>query len=285
MTRRAAGPLCGLVLALGYHLPAEASNDVLRLGMRADAPPFSSRVEAASAGAEFDAAYSGFSVSLCRAVVERMKRDAPDLRVEAIPVTAQTRFPKQSRQDPTWDLLCDPTSVTVSRLDWCSFSFPFFVTGIAYVTHDSATNPEDLGGQQVALVGKTTADTGLKTEWSLQYGTLPEFVVKDNYEEAVLALKEGKVKAVFGDQVLLQDALETASMSVAYNMSSDVLSIELYSFCVDPARPDVLADVNATLADLYRSGKIIELLAESFDGRGANRLLSTLYRLHAVPER
>ncbi|WP_417679432.1 transporter substrate-binding domain-containing protein [Roseibium sp.] len=285
MTAQYVGLLYGLVLAFSPILPAAAADEVLRLGIRVDAPPFSSRVETAHSGAKFDEMYTGFSVSLCSEVVQRMKWDTPDLRVEVIPVTAQTRFPKEPQQYPTWDLLCDPTSVTLLRFDWCRYSFPYFVTGIAYATHDSATNPENLGGQLVALVGKTTTDSGLKLEWSHLYGTPPEFVVKDNYEEAVLALKEGEVKAVFGDQILLQDALEKASMSVESYMSSDILSIELYSFCVNSARPNVLTVVNVTLADLYRSGKIIELLGESFDGRGANRLLSTLYRLYAVPEK
>lgn len=259
-----------------------AAEERLRLALREDAPPFSSRIEGAPAEASFDAAYEGFSVSLCARVVDTLKQRQPALQVAHVGVTALTRFPDGQGEGETWDLLCDPTSITQARLDWCSFSFPFFVTGIAYAARDPTATAESLGGQPVALVGETTADTGLKRDWENRYGTAPQFELVEDYKAAVTAMNEGEVVAVFGDQVLLQEALTEAEMTM--DVSSDVLSIELYGFCVAPGRPDVLAAVNATLAELYRSGEVYRLLSRDFDGRGATRLLSNLYSLYAVAE-
>jgi len=284
MVCRSAAWCAVLLLIMPIDLAADDTS-VVRLGMRLDAAPFSSRLSDAANTAPFYDAYQGFSVSLCVKIVETLRETDPDLRIEAVGVTAQTRFPSPEHQAEDWTLLCDPTSVTVARLEYCSFSFPYFVTGIAYATLDSKMTPATLRDQIVALVGQTTADTGLEAEWVQKYGDAPKFEPKSNYEEAVAALRDNKVAAVFGDQVLLMEALETAGMVAEYTLSSDVLSIELYSFCVDPDRPEVLAAVNATLADLYRTGEVIELLADNFDGRGANRLLSTMYRLYAVSER
>lgn len=275
----AAAALTALTQAAAQPAVAE---ERLRLGLREDAPPFSSRVEGAPADAAFDAAYAGFSVSLCSRVVDTLKRRQPALAVEHVGITAMTRFPDGDNQGETWDLLCDPTSITQARLDWCAFSFPFFVTGIAYAARDPSATAESLGGQPVALVGETTADTGLKSDWESRYGSAPRFERVEDYKTAVAAMEAGKVAAVFGDQVLLQEALAEAKLDM--EVSADVLSIELYGFCVAPDRPDVLAAVNATLAELYRSGEVYRLLSRDFDGRGATRLLSNLYTLYAVAE-
>ena len=259
------------------------ADTVLRLGMREDAPPFSALVEGADpATAAFDEAYSGFSVSLCSEVVQTLRAHKKTMQVEHVGVSAQTRFPSKERKAETWDLLCDSTSMTIARFDWCAFSFPFFVTGITYATRNPEAKTEDLAGQSAALVGATTADNGLRAEWERRHGTAPAFESFDDYETAVAAFAAGKVEAVFGDQVLLQEALTEAGVDV--KLSSDMLSIELYGFCVAPGRHDVLAAVNATLARLYTNGEIYKILGRDFDGRGASRLLRSLYRLHAVAE-
>lgn len=262
---------------------AAVADDRLRLGMREDAPPFSSRVEVAAEDAAFDIGYMGFSVGLCAEIVKMLRARTPDLTVEHVGITAQTRFPSDDNTADDWDLLCDPTSITQARLEWCSFSFPFFVTGIAYAAGTPGASAESLNGQPAALVGETTTDTGLEADWVARYGATPVFESVQDYEEAVRALQAGTVAAIFGDQVLLQQALTDAGMEI--EVSREVLSIELYGLCVAPDRPDLLAGVNATLASLYRSGEIYSLLSQSFDGRGATRILSNLYTLYSVPEK
>lgn len=278
-------PVVGILFVASIAVSGAAAEPSLRFGMRADAPPFSERVPESPTDADFDAAYRGFSVLLCSRIANNLQDQMPDLRIDHVAVTAQTRFPSEQHAAEEWDLLCDPTSITQARLDWCSFSFPFFVTGIAYAVRDPALRTADLGGKPAALVGETTADSVLEADWQRRYGAPPEFRESEDYAEAVQALKSGVVEAVFGDQVLLQQALEDAGMAQDTALSTDVLSIELYGLCVAPERPSLLAAVNATLAQLYRSGEIYDLLGASFDGRGANRLLSNLYRLYSVPEK
>jgi len=270
-------------LAVALAVPASAAEPVLHLGIRQDAPPFASRAEGATA-AENDplgAAYTGFSVDICREIVATLQTRAPALRIEHMGVTAQTRFTETG--GPSFDILCDPTSITVERLDICSFSFAYFVTGIGYVAAEPAEGIEALAAQPVALVGNTTAESRISEDWQARYGTPPKLHRMENYGAAVAALEAGDVRAIVGDQVLLQRALEDAGSDRV--LGDEILSVELYGFCVRPDRPELLAAANATLADLYRSGRIYQILSQHFDGHGASRILANLYTLHAIPVR
>ncbi|MBK8157458.1 MAG: transporter substrate-binding domain-containing protein [Rhodospirillaceae bacterium] len=99
--------------ALVLTAAAAASADVLeqikkdatiRLAVRADAPPFSSKGT--------DGAYTGYSVALCQAVAAQIKVDLklPDPKIAYMPVTAENRFDAIAKGDA--DLLCEATTTT-----------------------------------------------------------------------------------------------------------------------------------------------------------------------------
>jgi len=271
MTRRILARLLPLALAFVISMPATAEG--LKIGFREDAPPFSSLSEDPS-NESVGAPFTGLSVDLCRVIVTAMPGD---VGLQEFGFVASDRFTDTM---PPFDLICDPTSITAERFTHCNFSFPYFVTGITFVTEGTPPPLADMAQATIGLVGGTTAEARLEAEWIKEFGTTPSMLDFETYADGIDALEAGRVSALFGDEILLRGATEDGSDLM---ISGDVLSVELYAICVDPDRPDLLGQVNATLAELYGSGEIYGMLGRHFEGRGASRLLATLYSIYAVP--
>ena len=105
-----------LVLLAMALLPAAAfagaldrirQDNVIRIAYRADAPPVSYKNSNGEPG--------GFMVDLCQAVVRRLAQqlNLPSLNTSYLTVTAVDRF--EAIQQNKADLLCEPTSSTLSR--------------------------------------------------------------------------------------------------------------------------------------------------------------------------
>src|ERR1700738_5317160 len=84
-----------------------AQEKAIRIAYREDAPPFSYKDKIGEP--------AGFMVDLCRAVAKKVaeERNLPSLSVVYVPVTAVDRFDAITQEKA--DLLCEPTSATLSR--------------------------------------------------------------------------------------------------------------------------------------------------------------------------
>src|SRR5262249_7838514 len=110
----------------------------IRIAYREDAPPFSSKDKLGEP--------AGFMVDLCRAVAKKLAEqlNLPGLNAVYVQVTAADRFEAIAQQKA--DLLCEPTSVTLSRRELVDFSiptFPFPATSLlaAFASPASGKNP------------------------------------------------------------------------------------------------------------------------------------------------
>ena len=103
----------------------------IRLGYRADARPFSYSADGVSGP-------TGYSISICQAVVDQITRSgqvgAP--KVEWVRVTPQERF--SAVQNGTVDLLCGADTVTLYRRELVAFSTPIFPGGIGVLMRADA---------------------------------------------------------------------------------------------------------------------------------------------------
>src|SRR5215467_3590950 len=88
----------------------------IRIAYREDAPPFSSKDKLGEP--------TGFMVDLCREVAKKLadQLHLSSLNVTYVPVTAADRFEAIRQQKA--DLLCEPTSATLSRRELVDFSIP-----------------------------------------------------------------------------------------------------------------------------------------------------------------
>lgn len=158
----------GLVLAFSAPqagLAADPVTPTLRVGVRADARPFSylkNATKPAEARSLDD--YDGFTVAVCRAVLDELVSASGAFHganVKAVEVTAQTRFPFLAERKV--DLLCGPDSIAANRLEDFMASYPVYLSGISFAYLRQFTQGNPYCGKVVGVVRETTADTeGLK---------------------------------------------------------------------------------------------------------------------------
>src|SRR5690242_16227459 len=106
----------------------------IRIAYREDAPPFSSKDKIGEP--------VGFMVDLCREDAKKLadQLHLTSLNMAYVPVTAADRFDAIGQQKA--DLLCEPTSATLSRRELVDFSIPTFVDGASLMIR--ADGPHDL---------------------------------------------------------------------------------------------------------------------------------------------
>ena len=155
LTAVAAFAATGLGAAEAGALDQVRHDRTIRLAVRADAPPFSFR------GANDDPA--GFMVDLCRAVAAGLADalNLSELKVEFVPVTAENRF--EAIETGKADLLCEPTTETLSRPADVDFSIPTFVDGASLlVKGDGPSDFAGLAGKKVGVLAGATTERSLR---------------------------------------------------------------------------------------------------------------------------
>ena len=149
----------GAALALGSAdagtLDRVRQDKTFRIAFRDDAPPFSFTDSIGEP--------AGFMVDLCRSVVKNIAAELniPDLKVSYVLVTAANRFDAITTGKA--DLLCEPTSETLSRREQVDFSITTFIDGASLLV--AGEGPSDFGGlsgKKVGVLAGTTTEQSLR---------------------------------------------------------------------------------------------------------------------------
>jgi ABC-type amino acid transport substrate-binding protein len=167
----------------------------IRIAYRDDAPPFSYKDKIGEP--------VGFMVDLCREVAKKLadQLHLTSLNVTYVPVTAADRF--EAIQAQKADLLCEPTSATLSRRELVDFSIPTFVDGASLMIR--ADGPHDLkamAGHKIGVLGGTTTEEALRNSLKLA-GITAEIIPAKTHAEGLAMLDNAKVSAYFGDRSIL----------------------------------------------------------------------------------
>ncbi|EJK98997.1 MULTISPECIES: transporter substrate-binding domain-containing protein [Pseudomonas] len=230
-----------------------ASSHSITLGYRDASVPFSYVGD--SSGKPM-----GYSVDLASKIVERIQKQLalPQLQVKYNLVTSQTRIPLV--QNGTVDLECGSTGVTAERQKQVAFSYGFiYVKGQLLTAKDSGINSfADLRGKNVVTTAGTTNERFLKSY--NQDNKLDMFVISaKDHGEAFQMLETGRAAAFYMDDALLYGERAKARDPHKWVVVGQEQSREIYSCMVRKDDPQLLALVNATLADLYKSGEINDI--------------------------
>lgn len=158
-------------------VPVRASGEDIRIGVRADAPPFSYRMpdgkdetcrddpSAESNGLPDDRSlsgplircrYTGYVVYICDRIVLEMRKEIPGLIVEAVPVTADDRF--QKLMDDELDILCDPATATQDRTENLMASLPIYLSGVSFASHSANATAARLDARRRAAEEANAAE-------------------------------------------------------------------------------------------------------------------------------
>ena len=250
---------------------------VFKLGYREDAAPFA-----------FNNAIgepSGYSVDLCRLVAGSVRTalGLEQLQVEYVPVNAKTRF--QELESGNIDILCGPTSITLSRRERVDFSIPTFMDGASVLyTTEGPQNFEELAGKKIGVNGGTTTEEALRN--TLQLLSLDaEVVAVNGHGNGLKALEEGSISAYFGDQGILLYLAARSTMPDKLKVSNRQFTNETYGLALQRGDPAFRLAVDRALSRIFRSGTIDQVFKNSF---GPNVKPSDLTRavfiIHGLPE-
>lgn len=249
----------------------------ITLGYRATAVPFSF----AAPGKE----PAGYSIDLCRAVVEGLRSDLnlPALALKWEPVTAEDRIRKV--RDGVVDLECGSTTQTLGRRKEVDFSLITFVDGGSFMTKAGANiaTVKDLDGKRVAVLPGSSTEAALKRGLQTVLARAQLTPIKD-YQEGLAALRDGQVDALAADRVILIGLALSTKQAQAYALANELYSYEPYGL-VMRRDADFRLAVDRVIARLYRNGDVGPIYTRWFGALGQpSPMLGAMYLLQSLPE-
>jgi ABC-type amino acid transport substrate-binding protein len=269
--------LCSLGSAGAGTIDKVRQDKTLRLAYRNDAPPFSFTNEIGEP--------AGFMVELCRSVAKNLaaQLNIGDLKVSYMPVTAADRF--ETIQTGKADLLCEPTSATLSRREQVDFSIPTFVDGASLlVSGDGLNEFSAFAGKRIGVLGGTTTEQSLR-DTLISSGVAAEVMPAKTHEEGLAMLDQGTIAAYFADRAILTYLASKSRAPDKLRLASNYLSVESYALAMPRGDDDFRLAVDRALSRIYRSGVIGTIFAHSFGEKTQpSDTLKTLYLISALPE-
>ncbi len=251
----------------------------INLGFREAEPPMSFL--------DKDGQPIGYSIDLCNYVAVAVKRqlDRPDITVNYVPVTAETRF--SAIESGKIDLLCGATTKTLGRAERVGFTQLTFVTGASLLSLSAERVPGIMGlkGKRVAVVDNTTTITALKG--ALENSLVDaEVVPVSSASEGMSALEKAEVDAFSSDQVVLIGQVITSKDPKIFYLSEELFSFEPFALATARGDADFQLVANRALSELNRSGRIAQIYKRWFGRVAKNppRVLKALYQLNSTPE-
>ena len=297
-----AGVSSALLLMLSLLLSTvavQAADDrTLVLGVRADAPPFSSK-----SGSGGD--YQGFSVSLCQRIAERAVRTGLYCGWQLEEVTAADRFDKLIAGDI--HLLCGATTVTLERSRAVDFSLLTFISGASIMYRDPLVVPDSRASEGFrlgVLKGTTTEDAAREIFRSHRIGEgksgeaaiSPVVAQVTDHLSGLEKLRDEEIDVYLADREILlalqrrPASSEQKKKEVKLAVSNRYFTVEPYALGIEAGNRELRFVANQVLSELYdwESGKqpsmgIFSIMNSTFDNRLYSKSLEYLYRIQRLP--
>jgi ABC-type amino acid transport substrate-binding protein len=271
-----AAPIVWVATASAGALDRITQDKTIRIAYREDAPPFSSKDKLGEP--------VGFMVDLCREVAKKLadQLKLTTLNVAYVPVTAADRFAAIQQQKA--DLLCEPTSATLSRRELVDFSIPTFVDGASLMIRAGA--PHDLkalAGQKIGVLAGTTTEQGLRDTLKAA-GIAADIVPAKTHAEGLAMLDDGKISGYFGDRSILVSLIKDSKAPGKLMLAENYLSIEPYALALPRGDEDFRLAVDRALSHIYRGGGIEAVFKRSFGDAKPGQVLGTLYLIAGLPD-
>jgi ABC-type amino acid transport substrate-binding protein len=280
-TGYAAALVAALMLMSGTAVSATLDHikqdDTLRIAYRDDAPPFSYKGK--------NGEPAGFMVDLCRAVAKGLAHqlNLSSIKIVYVPVTAADRFDAIAKGNA--DLLCEPTTQTLSRRAEVDFSVPTFVDGAGLmIRNDGPKSLTALGGRNIGVLAGTTTEQELNASLK-DAGITATVVPARTHDEGLEMLDDGKVSAYFADRAILMFLAAQSTAPKKLLLADNYLTIEPYALALPHDDENFRLAVDRALSTIYRSGEIAAIFTRTFgSGTKPSETLQTLYLISALPD-
>ncbi|MEO1191415.1 MAG: transporter substrate-binding domain-containing protein, partial [Pseudomonadota bacterium] len=175
---------------------------------------------------------------------------------------------------------------TLARQTRVDFTNLTFVTGATLLSlgDNPVSGLSALAGKTVAVVEDTTTLDAL-SEGLQRIGSDAIIVTVGTAKEGVEAVVSGEVAAFASDQVVLIGLVITSTHDLRFAIAQELFSFEPFALALPRNDSDFRLIANATLADLYRSGRITPIYERWFSrfAEEVPDLLRALYILGSTP--
>jgi ABC-type amino acid transport substrate-binding protein len=273
----AAAAVLALGSAVAGTLDKVRQDKTLRIAYRDDAPPFSF--------ADASGIPAGFMVDLCRSVAKHVgeQLNINDLKVDYVLVNAANRF--DAIENGKADLLCEPTSATLSRRERVDFSITTFVDGASLLV--AGDGPGDFGGlsgKKIGVLAGTTTEQSLRDTLA-SAGLTAEIVPAKTHQDGLAMLDKGEIVAYFADRAILSYLASKSGDPSKLRLANNYFSLEPYALALAHRDDDFRLAVDRALSHIYRSGEISMVFAHTFGAQmQPSDTLKTLYSVSALPD-
>jgi len=251
--------------------------NTIRIAYREDAPPFSYKDSIGEP--------AGLMVDLCKAVAENLTRqlNLSAVSVAYVPVTATDRF--EAIEQHKADLLCEPTSATLSRRKSVDFSIATFVDGAGLmIRQDGPHNLQALAGQKVGVLAGTTTERELRSTLA-DAGITADIILAKSHTEGLAMLDDAKISAYFADRSILATLIKSSNAPAKLLLADEYLTIEPYALALTRGDEDFRLEVDRALSHIYRSGGLTPMFQRAFGNNfQLAPILRTLYLVSPLPD-
>ena len=235
-----------------------ADSGVIRIGYSAEDIPFSYRTQ--------DGTVTGYSTDLCVQVVDLLKQK---LGLAALTIEYVERTPSNRvamLRDGKFDIECVASTNNAERRKSVAFSYSHFVTGTQFVAlkKSNLKTIDDLAGHTVAATSGTT-NIGQLNAINRKRGLHIAVMPVESHKAAFKLVVEGRASAFVMDGILLAAMIANSGQPDDYALSSESLgSPEPYGLMIRREDKEFKDAVNAALAEIYSSGKIVAIYDKWF---------------------
>ena len=206
----------------------------------------------------------GYSMDICAVIVDAVKKQVPNLKVNYQLVTSANRIPLMA--NGTIDLECGSTTNNNERQQQVSFTNTHFIPANRWVSKKSANlkSLNDLKGKTVVSTAGTS-NLKLLTQINADKNLGMNIISANGHPEAFQMVETGRAVAFVMDDILLYSLAAQAQRPGDYAISDVALSVEPYGPMVRKDDPAFKKLVDESLAKLYKSPAMTALYDKWFE--------------------
>lgn len=207
----------------------------------------------------------GYGVDICMRVVDDIKKQLklPNLKVEFVPVTSQTRIPVLAGGNI--DIECGSTTNSIERQKQVSFAPTYFMTGTKIIVKKSSgiKGYDDLKGKTVVFTQGTTNERAMKA-YNDEKKLGINFIPAKDHAESFLAVETGRAVAFPMDDILLYGLKANAKNPNDFEVLGQFLSDDPYAPMMRKDDAAFKKVVDASMTALYKNGEINKIYQKWF---------------------
>jgi len=255
---------CGSERAAGGRLEQIKSAGTIRIGVKADSPPF---------GVERKGMRQGFDIDIAESLARRL-----GVEPALVTVTSADRIPKLQAGEV--DMVVASMTQTRGRDRQVDFSVPYFEDGPAILVKSGSgiTSYLHLGGKKLGVAkGSSTAAGVVKVAPEAEVVEVP--AIKD----LLPALEAGTVDAVASDYLILVGLARASGKGRSYTIAGGRIVSEPYGIAL-PQNESALRDaVNEALMAMWEEGEWSRI-ADTWFGPNGAMPASIKFQMPTIPQ-